>query len=365
MAHAVGGKDPASFSANEKNELVAATNALTLCQQNSARAERCELVRLNNETITTGANLKTALNNKLGNKPHPLFMWRYTSATATVFLTGSVHVLKPSNYPLPEQFEDAFSQAQTLVLEVNLANLDKAALQQAFQQRALLPVQQRLGQQLGPDLTARVASQLSRYGIEIESLARFKPAAVTQQLVMLRLLTMGYPNNSGVEQHFLAKLNGRHVQGLETIGEQLDLLFNQPMPVQITLLEETLEQFDQVDLQMSELVLAWMTGDDQRMLAEFKAQAGSSAAANLFYEQLLDDRNITMASKIEHLLDEPGTHLVVVGAAHCAGDKGIVSLLKQQGLTGQRIWSNQKIGRSSKLRPIKRPIKHSIKGETP
>ncbi len=343
MAHAVGENSPANFSANEANELVAAANAIALCQQNAAQPQRCELVHLNNEAMTTGASLKAELNSKLGKQPHPLFMWRYSNAKTTLFLTGSVHVLKPSSYPLPVQFEEAFSQAQTLVLEVNLADLNKAELQQAFQQRALLPAQQSLSQQLGPNLTRRVATQLSRYGIEIASLSRFKPAAVTQQLVMLRLVTMGYPNNSGVEQHFLAKLNGRRVQALETIGEQLDLLFNQPMPVQIALLEETLEQFDQVDQQMSELVLAWMAGDDQRMLAEFKAQAGSSAEAKLFYEKLLDDRNITMANKIAALLNKPGTHLVVVGAAHCAGDKGIVRLLKERGLAGQRIWSNQEI----------------------
>lgn len=339
MAQAIGINVAPSVSTNEATELTAATAALAMCQKSVAQSERCEMVRLNDEPITTGASLRAMV----GDKPHPLFLWRYTSTTSTIFLTGSVHVLKPSTYPLPPQMEEAFNQAQNLVLEVDLAQLDKTQMQQALQQRALLPAQQTLAQHLGPELIAAVATQLDRYGIDVQSLTRLKPAAVTQQLVMLRLLTMGYPNNSGVEQHFLAKLGGRRVQGLETIGEQLDLLLNQPMPVQLALLEETLDQFDQVDQQMSELVLAWMSGDDQRILAEFKARAGSSDAVKRFYEQLLDERNLNMAQKISLLLNEPGTHLVLVGAAHCAGDNGIVNLLKQQGLHGQRIWSNQKI----------------------
>lgn len=338
MAQAIGGNLPPSTSANKANELEAATAALAKCQQQVGASQSCELVRLNDENITTGANLRA----QLGDEPHPLFLWRYTSKTATLFLAGSVHVLKPSTYPLPTQLEEAFKQSNNLVLEVNLAELDKTQLQQAVQQRALLGDQSSLQQQLGPDLTERLAAQLRRYGIDVESLTRLKPAAVTQQLVMLRLLTIGYPNNSGVEQHFLAKLDGRSVQGLETIEEQLDLLLNQPMPVQVALLQETLDQFDEVDSQMSDMVLAWLAGDDQSMLAEFQAQAGASAAAKQFYEQLLDNRNVGMARKIRKLLESPGTHMVLVGAAHCPGEKGIVNLLAEQGLHGQRIWSNKK-----------------------
>jgi len=343
MAQAIGANSTPSVSSAQPNELAAATAALAACEQSAAANGRCELVRLNNEAITTGGSLRQKLTNKYGDKPRPLFLWRYTTATSTLYLAGSVHVLKPSIYPLPRQLESAFDQADTLVFEVNLAELDPQKVQAALAQRALLPQGQNLEQQLGPRLTAATAKQFQRYGIDLKSLSQLKPAAVTQQLVMLRLLTIGYPNNSGVEQHFLAKLGNQSVQGLETIDEQLDLLLNQPMPVQIAMLKESLEQFDDVDQQMSELVFAWMAGDDELMLSEFKAQAGNSPAAKDFYAQLLDERNISMAQKIRTLLKQPGTHMVLVGAAHCAGPKGIVNLLETQGVKGQRVWSNHNL----------------------
>lgn len=340
MASTIGQpRAPAYTSANQSNELAAANEALASCQQQAPQAQNCELIWLNNQALTTGASLRA----RATGKPHPLFLWRFIKGNSTLYLAGSVHLLKPSTYPLPEQLELAFAQSNTLVLEVNLNSLSPAALQEAFAQRALLTDGSKLSQHLPAALNTQLTSQLSRYGINLQSLSKLKPAAVTQQLVMLRLLTLGYPSNSGVEQHFLGKLNGRRVQGLETIEEQLDLLLNQPMPVQIAMLQTTLDQMDLADQQMSSMVHAWLTGNDEQILAEFKTQAGSSAAAKQFYEQLLDRRNVKMASKIQQLLEVPGTHMVLIGAAHYPGHNGIVNLLSKRGLNGERIWSNQQV----------------------
>lgn len=339
MARAVGTADVGYSSKDQPNELAAATAALANCRQQAPQSQHCELTWLNDQALTTGASLRA----KSTKKPHPLFLWRFAKGGTTLYLAGSVHLLKPSTYPLPAQLEQAFAESDNLVLEVNLDALDPTELQQAFQQRALLTDGSKLNQHLTPELSTQLATQLRRYGIDLKDLGRLKPAAITQQLAMLRLLTLGYPNNSGVEQHFLAKLDGRKVQGLETIEEQLDLLLNQPMDVQLAMLQATLEQIGLAGQQMSSMVYAWLTGDDQHILAEFKAQAGSSAAANHFYEQLLDRRNLIMASKIQKLLEVPGTHMVLIGAAHYPGQNGILNLLSKQGLQGQRIWSNQTV----------------------
>src|SRR5262245_37137123 len=43
------------------------------------------------------------------------FLWKATAGKSTVFLLGSVHMMKPQYYPLPQAMENAYKQAQALV----------------------------------------------------------------------------------------------------------------------------------------------------------------------------------------------------------------------------------------------------------
>jgi len=50
--------------------------------------------------------------------------------------------------------------------------------------------------------------------------------------------------------------------------------------------------------------------------------------ATKLFKALFTDRNIAMANKIDELLVDGRTYFVVVGAAHLAGEQGILKLLE-------------------------------------
>src|SRR5262245_51232019 len=58
----------------------------------------------------------------------PLFLWKVTSPKSTVYLFGSIHVGEKGFYPLPEEVERAFARCKALVLEVDTARADQAAV---------------------------------------------------------------------------------------------------------------------------------------------------------------------------------------------------------------------------------------------
>ena len=66
-------------------------------------------------------------------------LWRVVSRDSTVYLLGSVHLLKSGSYPLSDAMEKAFEDASKLVLEVNLDSLDSPDAQQMVLAKALLP----------------------------------------------------------------------------------------------------------------------------------------------------------------------------------------------------------------------------------
>ena len=55
------------------------------------------------------------------------------------------------------------------------------------------------------------------------------------------------------------------------------------------------------------------------------------------YDTLLTTRNENWVPGIKALLDEPGTKLVAVGAAHLAGPDSVIKMLKDDGIKVQAV----------------------------
>ena len=123
---------------------------------------------------------------------------------------------------------------------------------------------------------------------------------------------------------------------LETIDFQLDLLMNQPMPIQAKLVEETIDQAADFERVTANLVTAWLSGDDAAFEQAFSQQSGTSAETRAFMNQLMDQRNVGMADKIAQFLAGEGSYFVLVGAGHLVGDKSVIALLSERGHRGTR-----------------------------
>jgi len=324
----------------QPHDLAAARAALAACQRQAAPDEPCEVVRLNGERITTGAEIRARVPAR-----HPLFLWRFERQGTVVYLAGSIHILKPTLYPLPAQIETAFERADHLVLEVDVTALPPQALQQRTLAYGLLPPGQSLRAVLPDTLYAALGNRLADYGMTPDMLDRAKPAMVMNQIVVSRLMSLGYLPDSGLESHFLARRAGRTVLELESLDDQLDLLFNQPLDTQIELLAETLEVADDIEPLLTGMLLAWLSGDDAAFLESFRAQSGDSPRARAFTRALLEDRNHVMADGIARFLAAADgasrTYFVLVGAAHLVGEEGIVPLLADRGYRGRRIHAGE------------------------
>ncbi|MEZ5549498.1 MAG: TraB/GumN family protein [Pseudomonadales bacterium] len=320
---------------SQPNDLAAALAALQACEaERRGIGESCEIKRLNTEAVTTGAEIRA----DLPPGPHALYLWRYQGERAVVYLAGSIHVLKPSLYPLPAQYDAAFAGSDQLVVEVDVSRYAPAELQQrAARYIQLNPQGTTLQSVLPAPLYRRLVSRLSSYGMSEASVTGMKPGFLMNQLVIARLFSLGYLQEYGVEQHFLQQRGQRKVLELETLDTQLRLLYDQPMPTQIQLLADTLDQEPEVEAIIADMLRAWLSGDDARLLALFEEQSGTSELSRAFTRQLLDDRNIGMAQTIRGYLQGSGTYFVLIGAAHFVGEKGIISLLDRQGIRGRRI----------------------------
>jgi len=340
-AVAAASADIAGMVGGHPSEAAAAVAAFQNCESRRAlegAPGTCEVVRVDGTAVESGAEIKA----RVPAGRHPLFLWRY-EGTGTVYLAGSMHVMKPSLHPLPAQIEAAFRAADRIAVEVNTAAIAPQRMQALMQSVAMLPPDQTLASVL-PDATeTAVERYLAQQGIPLTAVARLKPALLATQLAVSKLTALGYFPQFGLDQYFISRAGSRRILELETVEEQLTLLTSPSLALQAEMVALTLEQMPDVDELVADLVVAWLSGDDVALRALFDEQSPQTEAYLEFNRQLLDERNVGMANKIEGYLGEPGTVLVLVGAAHLAGPSSVIDVLRARGLQGRRIHSDESI----------------------
>src|SRR6267154_6854888 len=66
-------------------------------------------------------------------------LWELHGKHNTVYLLGSIHVLRPSDYPLSPAVLEAYRDAKSLLMEVNLEEISSAEVQAEMLGSAVLP----------------------------------------------------------------------------------------------------------------------------------------------------------------------------------------------------------------------------------
>jgi uncharacterized protein YbaP (TraB family) len=256
-------------------------------------------------------------------------LWRVKGKANTVYLLGSVHFLSPTE-ALPDVVDQAYRDAEHLLMEIDMDDLDQAAIQQATVELGLLPTAQTLESQVGAPTYARVAQQARNLGLDPTLLSRLRPWLAALTLVQMNLKKMGLDAESGVEQKLMARAiaDKKEIRGLETIQQQLGMLANLPATQQREFLIYSVEDMERANTEINDLLDAWRQGDSAR-LAKLLSE-GLDQYPDL-YRPLTLDRNRQWLQTIEGLLAEHDDYLVVVGALHLVGKGSVIDLLEQHG----------------------------------
>lgn len=263
-------------------------------------------------------------------------MWLVEGERNRVYLLGSVHLLRQQDHPLPAALEAAYDDAEALIMELDLDDIDPVALQAETHRLGMLPDGRTLKDVLGDERYATAAAAAKELEIPLDLLAKTEPwfAAITvEQLVLMRI---GFNPLYGIEMHMAMKAtqDGKPITGLETVAEQLAFLDSLSAEAQGDLLLQTLSEGRNAEEDMGRLVGAWRAGDtgflEEHMLAEIRKSAE-------LYEAIVVSRNEAWVDDIVALLDDEHDYLVVVGTLHLIGDDGVPRLLNKQGIETRQM----------------------------
>lgn len=262
-------------------------------------------------------------------------MWIVRDADTTIYLFGTVHVLRPGLNWLKGDVKVAFDAADELVLEV-IEPEDPAVTQKIIASMATNPQGTTLRSLLAPPVLAKYESALGTLNIPAPALDGYKPWFAAVTLTTVPLLMQGYDPNSGAEKvlSVAAKAQGKPLGQLETIEQQLGIFDNLGTAEQIAFLDVTLDGVPDVTTQIDRMVDAWGKGDltvlDTLLNEGFQSYPG-------LYDALLTDRNANWANWIKARMAKPGTVFIAVGAAHLVGKDSVQVQLEKQGIASTRI----------------------------
>lgn len=262
------------------------------------------------------------------------FLWRVASPSATVYLLGSVHLMKADAYPLSPAIEKAFRDAGVLVFEVDLARLTAAALE--LLAAGSLPDDQRLREVLPEETWDLVESRLVDLGMDVAGVQGMRPWLLAVSLTSAELARAGYDGTAGVDLHFFerARAAGKRTLALESVEFQVSLFGDLTPEEDAAFLRYTLEELDAVIPMVDELMEDWKAGNvaevETLLIDAYREFPG-------LFRRLVSDRNRNWLPRVEELLAGDETAMVVVGALHLVGEQGLLELLRRGGYSVQQL----------------------------
>ena len=247
------------------------------------------------------------------------------------YLFGTHHLI-------PIQFLDsvpglypAFNSTKMVVSEVVLNNLDATP---AIRKAALLPDTITIRGLLNQAEYEFVNQELTNtLRMSLDNLNKMHPSLISK-LYELELYKKyeHFDENTQSDTYFqlVAAKKGIPIAGLETVEQQVKLLFPENIKKETQLLVASIRNKEMLIQEMREMNQLYREGnlDALEVLAnQSNKQWNVSEEEN---KKLIDDRNINWVKQLPDLIKN-NSCFVAVGALHLPGNKGLIKLLKNEG----------------------------------
>ncbi|MCW3848319.1 TraB/GumN family protein [Sphingomonas sp. LB-2] len=261
-------------------------------------------------------------------------LWVVKDADTTLYLFGTVHMLKPGLGWFDDGVRAAFDASDELAMEViapSDAEMQAIVMRTAFNRD-------------GPTLTMRLpenrradfARALGSIGMPPQAMDKAKPWFAAMMLGAMPMTRLGYDPALGVEPILTAaaRAGGKRLVGLETPEEQFGMFDAAPEEAQIAYLLRVIDQMDKIAPMLDDMLGRWSAGDADGVGELLNL---SLAESPMLAKRILFDRNARWADWIEQRLKTPGKVFFAVGGGHLGGPGNVRALLAARGIFARRV----------------------------
>lgn len=246
-----------------------------------------------------------------------------------LYIGGTIHLLRPSDFPLPVEYEQAYKQATKVVFETDMDKAQSPEFSQKFSQAMLLPNNKTLKDILAPEVLAELQAYAEKAQYPLSQTMMFSPAMHSILIVIGESKKLGI--GEGVDAYYYqkAKVDQKAIGDLEKVEEVLtymQALNNEDPNVTI---RAALKDVEDIPKMLIDMIDAWRQGD----LNTIQKNLGDKMKEEspLAYETLVITRNKHWYPQIKNMLQTPEVEFVMVGSLHLSGADGLLAALKKDG----------------------------------
>ncbi|HAF40543.1 MAG TPA: TraB/GumN family protein [Sphingobium sp.] len=262
-------------------------------------------------------------------------LWQVSDADTTIYLFGTVHVMKPGIDWFNGPVKSAFDRSDLLVLEI-IEPDNPNELGATMGGMALAKDGVKLSDRLSGEARARYQAAMESSGLPWRTFDLFNPWMAGMALSVAPLARLGYKNDLGAEKILrgAAQAAGKPVDALETVEQQVGFFAGLPMVQQVQFLNATVDGLPEMEKEFGDLLTYWQSGQPDKLA---KSMNESLEATPELAQVLLIGRNANWAKWIKARLEQPGITFVAVGAGHLAGKGSVQDQLKALGVASHRV----------------------------
>ncbi len=255
----------------------------------------------------------------------------------TSWVFGTIHSAEPRTLALPQSVTRAFAQARSFAPEIVLSDVDA----DEFFGMAQFDDGRALGDYFDHEALAAIRCALGTSAPAEPTFARLKPWAVLLKLAQAPAAAA--TERATLDASLLAAARVRRMPliGLELPAEQASAFDSIPLDTQIALVRYLLRERDALAREHAATIDAWLDRDLAKLaaLAEAPPRSDRDIARHfaVLSHHLIDNRSVLMAHRLFLPLRHGGV-FVAVGALHLYGERGLLSLLREQGYRIRRVY---------------------------
>ncbi|MEQ8955169.1 MAG: TraB/GumN family protein, partial [Gammaproteobacteria bacterium] len=189
-------------------------------------------------------------------------VWEVSSGDNTVYLGGTVHLLRPSDYPLPPEYEEAYGASTEIYFETDISSLNDLSIQAQMMQQLTYSDGRTLRAVLNDEAYTALSDTVSQYGLPLPMLETFKPGLLVSTLQVLAFQRMGF-TPQGVDAFFDTRAmgDGKSRGQLETVQEQIGFLAAMGEGNESEFILLSLRDLDTIESDMEGMLTAWREGN--------------------------------------------------------------------------------------------------------
>lgn len=265
-------------------------------------------------------------------------VWKVSQGDDFVYLAGTVHLLRSTDYPLPAAFEQAYAESQRLFFETDLAQMSDVSLQRRMMEQMTYQDGRTLRTVLNEEAYQALTQfvQDANVPIPLAMMQTFKPGFLMSTLSVLEFQKMGF-TPQGVDAYFFTRAmgDGKERGQLESLDEQIAMLAAMGEGKESEYILFSLKDFSELENSIERIISAWRAGNMEALEDEFINDMRQ--ASEELYESLLVRRNNAWLPIIENMFNEDGVEYVLAGVAHMVGEHGLLALLQDRGYTIEQL----------------------------